>query len=98
MDDISRTLASLREKLTAPGAPFELTEVEVGGRKYPAYRHAAATLPELLNSARVHAGNPFIFYQGETWTYARVFAEADALAWALRERLGVRQGDRKVAK
>ncbi|HQW09550.1 MAG TPA: class I adenylate-forming enzyme family protein, partial [Steroidobacteraceae bacterium] len=81
-------------KLTAPGAPFELTEVEVGGQKHPAYRHAATTLPDLLNSARVHAENPFIFYQGETWTYARVFAEADALAWALRERLGVRQGDR----
>lgn len=87
-------MTGLREKLTAPGAPFELTEIEIGGRKLPAFRNAAATLPELINTARTHGETPFIFYEGETWTFARVFAEADALAWALREQLGVRQGER----
>ena len=94
MDAITQTLADLREKLTAPGAPFELTEVEVGGQKLLAYRHAKATLPDLINAARVHGEKPFIVYQDETWTYARVFAEADALAFALRDRLSVRPGDR----
>lgn len=94
MDEFTQALAGAHEKLTAPGAPFELTTVEVDGRQLPAYRHAPATLPDLLNAARVHGENPFIFYQGETWTYARVFAEADALAWALREKLGVKPGER----
>ena len=94
MDAITRTLKDLRDKLTAPGAPFELTEVEVDGRKLFAYRHAKATLPELINAARVHGDKPFIVYRDETWTYARAFAEADALAWALVERLGVKPGDR----
>lgn len=96
MDAITQTLDALRQKLTAPGAPFELTQVEVGGRTLYAYRHAKATLPELINAARVHGAKPFIVFQGETWTYARVFAEADALAWTLRDKLGVRQGDRVV--
>ena len=96
MDEITRTLIGLREKLTGPGAPFELTRVEVGGQTFPAYRHAKATLADVINSARVHAEKPFIVYQEETWTYARMFAEADALAWSLREKLGVRSGDRVV--
>jgi long-chain acyl-CoA synthetase len=96
MSDISETLAGLRQRLTAAGAPFELVEVEVDGRQFPAYRHAAATLPDLVNAARVHGERPFIVYQGETWTFARVFAEADALAAALREDLGVQPGDRVV--
>ena len=94
MDAITSALAALREKLTGPGAPFELVEVDVGGRRCRAYRHAKATLPDLVNSARVHGEKPFIVYQNETWTYARLFAEADALAWGLRERLGVQPGDR----
>ncbi len=96
MDAITSLLTGLREKLTGPGAPFELTEVEVGGQKLRAYRHAKATLPDLINTARAHGEKPFIVYRDETWTYARVFAEADALAWALREKLGVQPGDRVV--
>jgi len=94
LDAITVTLAGLREKLTGPGAPFELIEVEVGGEKLLAYRHAKATLPDLVNAARAHGEKPFIVYQDETWTYARVFAEADALAWAFTEQLGVQPGDR----
>jgi len=94
LDAITQTLAALREKLTAPGAPFELIDVEIGGERVRAYRNARQSLPEIINSARVHGDKPFIIYQDETWTYARVFAEADALAWSLRERLGVQPGDR----
>ncbi len=94
MDEITRTLNDLRAKLTAPGAPFELTEIGIGGEKLPAYRHAKATLPELIDGARSFGDAPFIVYEGETWSYARVFAEADALAWALRDKLGVRPGER----
>jgi long-chain acyl-CoA synthetase len=94
LDAITQTLAALREKLTAPGAPFELIDVEIGGERLRTYRNARQSLPEIINSARVHGDKPFIVYQDETWTYARVFAEADALAWSLRERLGVQPGDR----
>ncbi|MBP6105025.1 MAG: class I adenylate-forming enzyme family protein [Steroidobacteraceae bacterium] len=94
MDAITRALLEIRERLLSPGAPFELTEVEVGGQKLPAFRHAKATLPELINVGRAHGEKPFIVYQGEVWSFARVFAEADAVAWALKERFGVEPGDR----
>lgn len=94
MDAITQTLVDLRAKLTAPGAPFELTTVVVDGRPFRAYAHAHRTLPELIDSARVHAEKAFIVYGDETWTYERVFAAADALASALAEDLGVRAGDR----
>lgn len=94
MDDMARTLAALREKLTAPGAPFELTQVEVGGARLPAYRNARSTLPEVIEAARAHGERPFIVYGEDTWTYDRLFAAADALACALQERFGVKPGDR----
>ena len=70
--------AQCRAQLTAPGAPFELTTVEINGQALPAYRNAFASLPALLNSARVHSANEFMVYEGDRWTYARFFAAADA--------------------
>ena len=36
----------------------------------------------LLAASRSHGDKPYIKYQGETWTFARFFAEADAVAQA----------------
>ncbi len=53
------------------------------------YRSMAFTLP--FNSIDIFL---LVSDINLTWSFARVFAEADALAWALREKLGVGQGDR----
>ena len=95
MRNVAETLAQIKTQLTGPGAPFELTEVDIGGgRRVPAYRNAKQTIPELLNAARKHGDKPYIVYEGDTWSFNRLFAAADALAWALREQLGVQPGDR----
>src|SRR5574337_207049 len=81
-------------QLTAPGAPFELTEVDVGGRRLKAYRRAFATLPALFDSGRVHGDKEFMVYEGDRWTFTRFFAAVDALAGRLQAELGVKAGDR----
>ncbi len=93
MSPLSELAHKVRAQLTAPGAPFETVEVEIDGHPLRAYRNAFPTLPALITSARTHGNKPFIRYQGETWTFDRFFAEADALAAQLQA-WGVQPGER----
>lgn len=85
--------SEIRARLTAPGAPFELIETVSDGVSQRIYRNAPKTFPELLNAARSHGDKPYIVYRGETWSFNRVFREADAIA-AHMQSWGVRPGDR----
>lgn len=93
MSPLSELAHKVRAQLTAPGAPFETMEAEVDGRSVRVYRNAFPNLPALISSARAHGAKPFIRFQGETWTFDRFFAEADAVAAQLRT-WGVQPGDR----
>jgi len=93
MSQLSELASTVRAQLTAPGAPFEVIEQPVNGQLMRMYRNAFPNLPALLASARSHAGKPFIRYQGEVWTFDRLFAEADALAACLQA-WGVQPGGR----
>ena len=42
----------------------------------------------------MHGDKTYIVYEGDTWSFNRLFAAADSLAWALREQFGVKPGDR----
>lgn len=86
--------ARCEAQLTAPDAPFELTGIEVGGRRLKTYRQAFATLPALLDSSRVHGDKEFIAYEGDRWSFTRFFAAVDALAGRLQGDLGIKPGDR----
>src|SRR5574337_527178 len=92
--ELMERAARCAAQLTAPGAPFELTEVDVGGRRLKAYRRAFATLPALIDSGRVHGDKEFMVYEGDRWTFTRFFAAVDALAGRLQAELGVKAGDR----
>lgn len=85
--------SEIRARLTAPGAPFELIETVSDGVSQRLYRNAPKTFPEMLNAARSHGDKPYIVYRGETWSFNRVFKEADALA-AHMQSWGVKPGDR----
>ena len=86
--------ARCQAQLTAPGAPFELIDIDLGGRRLKAYRNAFATLPALIDSARVHADKEFMVYEDDRWSFIRFFAAVDALAGHLQAELGVGPGDR----
>jgi long-chain acyl-CoA synthetase len=93
-DDFDARLALIQSQMTAPGAPFELEWVEQGGQKLAAYARACKTLPELIQSGRVHGDKPFIVYQGDNWSFTRFFAQVDALSARLREDFHLQPGDR----
>ncbi len=86
--------ARCHAQLVAPGAPFELGEVKLGGRQVKVYRHAFASLPALIDSGRVHGDKEFMVYEGDRWNFTRFFAAVDALAGRLQGELGVKPGER----
>ena len=79
-------------ELTAPGAPYELEEVELYGRRCRAFRHAPPTLRHLYDDAR--SDLPFLVYEDERTTFEGAWREAGRIAALLAGRYGVVPGDR----
>ncbi len=92
--DLLTQVARCHAQLTAPGAPFELTEVSVNGKTLPSYRNAFASLPAVFDAGRVHGAREFMVYEGDRWSFDRFYQAADALAGRLQAEHGVKVGDR----
>ena len=78
--------------LTSAGQPFELTEVEMFGRRCRAFKHAPPNLRELYASTRSEL--PFIVYGDQRLSFEAAWQQACRLAGALHDDYGVRKGDR----
>ena len=85
---------SKKAELTGPGAFFEVESITFGGRACLAYKHAPKTAIEILNNARNHGDLEFLIYEGERYTYSRLFREVDALAAQLQDDFEIEKGDR----
>ncbi|WP_338465560.1 class I adenylate-forming enzyme family protein [Novosphingobium sp. ZN18A2] len=82
--------------LTAPGAPFEMEQATIDGRKYRVYKNALKTLREVFDIARSWGDRDYIVFEDERQTYAEHFRAAGRLGRILAERYGVTRGDRVV--
>jgi long-chain acyl-CoA synthetase len=94
---MSTTAQEIREKtaeLIAPGAPFELIDVEIDGVTMPAYKNAQSNLIELLQVGRSHGDVDFMVYEGERLSYTEFYHRVDTLAAALQQNYAVQRGDR----
>ncbi|HWA63577.1 MAG TPA: class I adenylate-forming enzyme family protein [Caulobacteraceae bacterium] len=80
-------------ELTAPGAPFEIEEVEVRGQKIRSYKNAPPSIRAMWKSTLQFADRDYLVYQGERLTYAEAHRQSDAVAaWLFAQ--GVKPGDR----
>lgn len=80
-------------QLTAPGAPFELVEVDVRGVPIKGFRNAPPDVRALWLSTVAFAERDYLVYEDERLTYAETHARVAALAgWLSRQ--GVGPGDR----
>ncbi|MFJ2025189.1 AMP-binding protein [Streptomyces sp. NPDC087897] len=89
----ARRAARIEASLTAPGAPFA---VVVGERGVPEYADGPRTLREFVETTWAYGDAPFLITGERTCSYGEFFAAASALAVRLRERYGLRSGDRAV--
>lgn len=81
------------QQLTAPGQPFEVTTVAVGGVPLRSYRHAPPSLREVWLGTAAHADREYLVFAGERCTYAQAQTYTASIAHWLQKQ-GVKPGDR----
>ena len=80
-------------ELTAPGAPFEVAEIEVRGAMLRTFRNAPPNVRALWLSTTAFGPRDYLVYGDERITYAQAHAQVASIAnWMLAH--GVRPGDR----
>ena len=82
--------------LTAPGMPFEMEEKTIEGLRLRVYKNAPKSLFEIFKLGHGWGRREFIVYENDRQTYDEHFRAATALGKALKEKYGVRKGDRMV--
>lgn len=87
------SLAQAHALLTAPGMPFEIVAVEIGGRPVPVWKHAPATASALFEAGRRHGDREFLVYRGRRITFEGFCRAALAVAAELKTR-GLKKGER----
>ena len=83
-----------RQELTAPGAPFAITEIVLRGVTIKAFAAAPANLRQIWEMTAAHADKTYLVYEDEQYTYAQVQAQVRSLAHVLSSTHGVGAGDR----
>ena len=80
-------------ELTAPGAPFEVTEVVVGGLPIKTFKNANPSVRDLWLSTAAFAERDYLVYGDERITYAEAHRQVASIAnWLIAK--GVKPGDR----
>ena len=82
------------DDLTAAGAPFAMTEIEVRGNPMRVFDNAPPTMRSLWELATMHGDKTYVVFEDERSTYAEIDAQVRALASVLRDQHGVGPGDR----
>ncbi len=88
------TLTTVDAQLMGPGAPFEIVDEDVLGERMGVFRHRKRSLRELLADSAGFGDREHIVLGERRITYAEHVRLVAAAAAALRERHGVRPGDR----
>jgi long-chain acyl-CoA synthetase len=88
------SVAEADAQLTAAGQMFETEQVEIRGIVTTVWKNCPATLADILALSKGHADKLFLVYEDEELTFAEHYRAAAHLAHVLRDRFGVREGDR----
>jgi long-chain acyl-CoA synthetase len=79
--------------LTAPGAPFEIAEIEVRGARLKSFKNAPPNVRALWLSTAAFGDRDYLVYGDERLTYAQAHARVASVAnWLIS--VGVKPGDR----
>jgi len=81
------------DELTAPGAPFEIANVDLGTHTVRAFKAAPPSIRELWLSTLPFADRDYLVYEDERITYGAAHRQVASIAnWLLAQ--GVKPGDR----
>ncbi len=84
----------LNQKMTAPGQPFEMETVTIRGIPTRVWKHAPASLRQILENTLQFAARDYLVYEDERLTYAEHYRQVCCLAHRLVDEFGIQPGDR----
>ncbi len=87
------SIAQAHALLTAPGAMFEMEEVEIAGVVTRVWKNAPPSLRSILDIGRAHGERVFLVYEDERATFEAFYRAVVAFAHELQAK-GVKKGDR----
>ncbi len=88
------TDAEIQAALTAPGAAFEMTEVEVQGVRLRVWKNGPDTLRAVLERSRTFGDAPYLVQGARRISHAAHYAAVARFARLLIDRDGLRKGER----
>jgi long-chain acyl-CoA synthetase len=87
------SIAQAHALLTAPGMPFEMEDIVVGGVALRAWKNTPPTLRAALELGRAHGERIFLVHEDERVSFEAFFRAVSTLAHELHAK-GVAKGDR----
>jgi acyl-CoA synthetase (AMP-forming)/AMP-acid ligase II len=87
-------ILEVRERLTAPGAPFEIVDEVVLGERMQVFKNRPRSLREMLQQSAGHADREYLVQGDRRIRFADHVDLVASLASVLRERFGIEKGDR----
>jgi long-chain acyl-CoA synthetase len=88
------SIPEIHQSLTAPGAPFEIAEIEIRGIKTRVWKNAPPSLRAVLDLSRLHGDKTFLVYEDERISFEQHWRRAVQLASTLTQDFAIRKGDR----
>jgi long-chain acyl-CoA synthetase len=88
------SVAEAHAQLTASGAPFEMEEAVIRGLRYRVWKSTPKNLRVVFDEMRAHGDKDYIVYEDDRLTFADAIRASSTLAHLLRDRYGVKKGDR----
>ena len=87
-------LAAAAFKMLTENPLFKVEEAEIRGNSYRVFENAPSHLPALFAFCAAQNGDKeFLYYEGERMSFAETWSRACRLAHALKDKLGVSQGE-----
>ncbi len=90
----SEMIAASAFKLLMTDPKFKVGQASIRGNDYRVFENAPPNFAGIFALGTAHGDRDFIYFENETWTYAKLWSEAGRFAVALKDGLGVRPGDR----
>ncbi len=92
--DVIKHFDAAWNELTAEGAGFAMSEIEVRGVPMRVFTGAPPTMRSIWELAALHGDKKYVVFEDEHYTYAEIGALVRSLAHLLRDEHGVGAGDR----
>src|SRR6476469_6628739 len=94
IDQVIEHLRAAWDELTAPGAPFAMSTVDVRGVPTRVFDSAPPHMRAIWETTALFGDRTYVVYEDERYSYAEVNALVRSLAHHLRDAHGVGRGDR----